>query len=545
MLPSVSMRVRLVEWRPCPPGLRRVVVVLGFIGLSLVATQCGTSPSEEEVQRRAQSTTHILLQEAFEKANQEHNLDLLERVAFAQARTGDVSSALQTMQSAGGDGFRARRFADISKELSARGDIDGAIQVASAIDAGSSDKKEALSDIAQAQANMGEIDEALRTSGELSGYLRADVLQAVALRQIQNNNIQDAFKTLSSIDVPGDVIHRSRILIAIAAKQSETNRLTDALNTVALVEDGKWKAAALSEVAQSLARRKQFILATKTANNIEDLYTKATTFTKLAQTRELLGDHSGAEQSREHAIELASSIPDAEFRNLALRAIAESAAGSQDWATALQVTSQISDVSHRIIALTSIAVAQRASGAIDASSITLASATEVVRSIKDSTARDNAYFQLVVMYTRVGDLQAAMAAASHLVDSQNISQCLAFSELAIAQGAAGDATSSVRSLESIHVENANGLTSCTKEGSRLVAVEAAVSASHLDAAVKIARADPEQCDLDKDIASGFARVRDLHSAARWTYTRGSDVLEGCALLGMAEGIVNRNVGQGQ
>jgi hypothetical protein len=147
---------------------------------------------------------------------------------------------------------------------------------------------------------------------------------------------------------------------------ADTNRLTDALNTVALVEDGKWKAAALSEVAQSLARRKQFNLATKTADNIEDLYTKTMTLTKLAQTRELLGDQSGAEKSREHAVELASSIPDAEYKNLALRAIAESAAGSHDWATALQVTSQISDVSHRIIALASIAVAQRASGAIDA-----------------------------------------------------------------------------------------------------------------------------------------------------------------------------------
>jgi hypothetical protein len=189
MLPSVAMRVRLVEWRPCRRGLTRVVAVLGFVGLSLAPTQCGTSPSEEEVQKRAQSTTHILLQEAFEKANQAHNLDLLERVALAQARTGDVFSARRTIQSAGGDGFRARRFVDMSKELSARGDIDGAIQVTSAIDAGSSAKKEALSDIAQAQANAGEIGDALRTSGELSGYLRADVLQAVALRQIQINDI--------------------------------------------------------------------------------------------------------------------------------------------------------------------------------------------------------------------------------------------------------------------------------------------------------------------------------------------------------------------
>jgi site-specific recombinase XerD len=103
--------------------------------------------------------------------------------------------------------------------------------------------------------------------------------------------------------LPGDVIHRSRILIAIAAKQSDTNRLTDALNTVALVEDGKWKAAALSEVAQSLARRKQFNLATNLLR-----HSRATMLdsvgTPIGTMQSLLG-HSTADISREiylHAV---------------------------------------------------------------------------------------------------------------------------------------------------------------------------------------------------------------------------------------------------
>lgn len=119
-----------------------------------------------------------------------------------RARAGDVSSALQTIQSAGSVEWRGHRFADVSKTLSAGGDIDGAIQVLSAIDASSSVKKEVVSEIAQAQANAGEISSAIKTAGELSGYLRADVLQAIALRQTQDNNIQDVFKTLDSIDLP-------------------------------------------------------------------------------------------------------------------------------------------------------------------------------------------------------------------------------------------------------------------------------------------------------------------------------------------------------
>jgi tetratricopeptide (TPR) repeat protein len=153
-----------------------------LVALSLVATQCGTSPSEEEVQKRAQSATLILLRQAFENASEEHDLGLLEEVAFAQARAGDVPSALQTIQSAGNVEWRARRFADLSKAMSASGNIDGAIQVASAIDASSPVKNEALSEIAQAQANAGDINSAIKTSGGLSGYLRVDVLRAVALR---------------------------------------------------------------------------------------------------------------------------------------------------------------------------------------------------------------------------------------------------------------------------------------------------------------------------------------------------------------------------
>ena len=103
----------------------------------------------------------------------------------------------------------------------------------------------------------------------------------------------------------------------------------------------------------------------------------------------------------------------------------------------------------------------------------------------------------------------------------------------------------MRSLKSIHFEDANGLTSCTKEGSRIAAVEAAVRASHLDAAVELARAGPVQCDVDRSIASGFVRVGNLHDSARWTLTRRSKVMEGCALLGMAEGILNRNVAHRQ
>lgn len=522
------------------PVLKIVAVALGFVALSLVAAQCGTSPSEQKVQKRAQSPAPILLQLAFEKAREEHDLDLLEKVAFVQAHAGDVSSALQTIQSASSVEWRSHRFADLSNTLSARGDIAGAIQVASAIDATSSVKKETLSEIGQAQANVGEISSALRTAGELSGYLKADILEAVALRQVQNNNIQDAYKTLASIDVPGDVVRRSRILIAIAVRRADANRMADALNTVALVDD-KWKATALSEVAQSLARQKQFTRATKIADSIEsDSYTKAMTFTKMAQTREKLGDKLGGEKIRYRAAQLAPAIPDDEYKNLALRAIAESAAEAHDWASALQVAAQVSNVSHRILALTSIAIAQRASGFRDASSTTLASANEVLRSTKDSEAADNARFWIVAMNVRVGDLPAAITAASRLADSKDISQCLAFSELAIAQGAAGDATGAVRSLDSIHVENANGLVSCTKEGSRNAAVEGAVRASHLDAAMYIAKMGPEQCDMDRSIASGLVRVGDVHGSARWTYTRGSKVMEGCALLGMAEETLNKN-----
>jgi hypothetical protein len=521
--------------------LKAGVIAFGLVALSLVATQCGTSPSEGEVEKRAQSPAPILLKLAFERASEEHDLDLLTMVALVQAHTGDVSSALRTIQSAASVDWRLHRFADLSKTLSAKGDIDGALQVASAIDASSSVKKEVLSEIAQAQANAGEISNAIKTAGELSGYLRADVLQAIALRQTQNKNIRDAFKTLASIDLPGDIVRRPRVLIAIAVRQADTNQVADALNTVALV-DGKWKATALSEVAQSLARQKHFVRASKIADSIEEeAYTKAMTFTKIAQTCETLGDKLRGEKIRHHATEVASSIPDAEYKNLAFRAIAESAAESHDWASALQAASQVSDVSHRILALTSIAVAQRASGFRDASSTTVASASEVLRVAKDSKAVENAYFWIVVMNVRVGDLPAAIAAASHLADSQDIDQCLAFSELALAQGAAGDARGALRSIESIHIENAGGLISCTKEGTRSVAVEGAVRAKHLDAAAEIARAGPERCDMDRFIASGLVSVGDVRGSARWTYTRGSKVMEGCALLGMAEGTLNRNV----
>src|SRR5260221_8410225 len=190
------------------PVSKIVVASFGLIAVTLSAIQCGTSHSEEQVQKRAQSPAPILLQQAFEKASEEHDLDLLEQVALVQARMGDISSALRTIGSAKLVGWRDRRFADLSKALSARGDIAGAIKVASAIDASSWSKKETLSEIGQAQANAGDISNATKTAGELPGYLRADVLQAIALRQVENDNIQDAFKTLASIDLPGDVVRR-------------------------------------------------------------------------------------------------------------------------------------------------------------------------------------------------------------------------------------------------------------------------------------------------------------------------------------------------
>ena len=519
------------------PSLRQVLTIaFAVVALSLAAEYGARYFSEQQVRKRALSPARVLLEQAFRTASEEHDLDLLVRIALVQANAGEVFAAVRTIRSAKSVEWRNDRFADLAGTLSARGQVAAALEVASAMEATFPGKPVTLSKVAQAQASAGDIAAAQETAGGLSGYLQADILEAVALRQVLDNDIRGAFRTFASIDLPGDVARRSRILIAIAVRLADSDRVADALGAAAKVHES-WKARALSEVSQALARRKHFTRAARIAASIRnDAYTQAMTFVELARTREKFGDKSGAERHR--AVELAAVIPAPEYKSLALRAAAESAAETGDWAAALAIAAEIGEIPHRMLALTSIAIAQRTSGAGDAGRATVASAGEVVRSAKGVEAADNALFWLVEMHVRMGDLPSALAAAPRLADANGISPCLAFSELAMAQAAAGDATGARRSLDSIRVENPNGLVSCTREGSRYAAVEAAVSAKHLHAAMSLAGAGAEQCDMDRSVAAGLVGIGDLDGSARWTYSRGSKLFEGCALLGMAEQTLN-------
>ena len=209
----------------------------------------------------------------------------LRAIAEAQAYAGDMQGALSAAGSIEGPPYplagnpQARAFSVIANTQAAAGDTRGAertvseaLSTARRIEKASPRAVEALSVIAEAQVAVGDtrgaertVAEALSTARRIDdATYRVEALSVIAKTQVAvgdtrgaERTVAEALSTARSIEYGEDMVskilvrNRAWALITIAEAQASTGDIQGALSIARSLEDGFYRARALSAIAKA------------------------------------------------------------------------------------------------------------------------------------------------------------------------------------------------------------------------------------------------------------------------------------------------------
>ena len=245
-------------------------------------------------------------------------------------------------------GVRAEALSAIAAAQAEVGDIAGALQTAGKIDYASAGKIDyaaslarALSAIAAAQAEAGDIAGALQTAGKIGdAHHRAEALSSIAAAQAEAGDKAGARATAAEALQIAEKITAGFLgtmaLIDIAAMQAEAGDIAGALQTAGKIGDAHYRAEALSSIAAAQAEagdktgaRATLAEALQTAGKIDYAVFLAGALSAIAATQAEAGDKAGARATLSEALQTAGKIGNAFNRARALSAIASALAKTE------------------------------------------------------------------------------------------------------------------------------------------------------------------------------------------------------------------------
>ena len=299
-------------------------------------------------------------------------ISTLVEIATAQAKTGDKIGARKTLAKAMQqtareipllDLLRDSFLYEIAKAQAEIGDIAEAMQIAGTIDEVGFLSR-AFRDIARVQADMGD-------------KLGAKEILTVAIQTVERiNNVASRAGALSGI---------ARVQADMGDKLGAKETLTEAIETAGRSNEVRSRAVALSQIAAAQADMGDEIGARETfaetmhaawrINNAGSCYS----FAPHRQAQADMGDEIGARKTLAEAMQTAREISSLEgipLRAWAFRDIARAQAEIGDIAKAMQIAGTIDEVGSRSGALSGIAVAQAEIGDIKGAMNTASKITE-------------------------------------------------------------------------------------------------------------------------------------------------------------------------
>lgn len=384
-----------------------------------------------ELLRREQNpAAHVALTRAAESAREMRpgvgRVHALQAVAVGQAKAGDLSKALVTVNLIESDKERAWALHEIARAQAASGDTAGAMQTVALI-GDDARRASALQAVAITLAETGDFFSAFGTVAHIADKAkRTEALGGIAVQQAKSGNVAGAQATVSTMAESGRDETLQEIAIALA-KQGNTQ---EALPIAMQVRNPYLKAEALVEVAKAEAR----------AGNCNAATTTLETAVRILQEQTpnyirslLLYEVSKVQADLRNipaAVQTAQKINELRFRKLAWRHIAVAQAELGDISTALETLSSLElEPEERQISLASIAVAQARGG-------DTAGALETLAGLDESLWRARALKRIGLAQLEAGNVEGALEIAGSTNDPS--ARMVLMEEIARVKGSQGE-----------------------------------------------------------------------------------------------------------
>ena len=445
----------------------------------------------------------------------------LRGIAAAQAEAGRFDVALDTAALIGDEYLRTGAWRQIAVARARAGDREAAVKLLDKVLQEAATFKnvhlirvEALIATAEAQAQIGDVPGALKTAvsvGNLRG--KAEALRNIVLVQAKDGDVKGALETAGAI---ADEKIKAQALRGIAVARAEKGDRDGALQIAAGIRDPYLKAGAVRRIAVASVVLKDRAAALDilkqaldSAGAIQGETEKADALGGITMAFLAAGDVNEAFRTVALIESAVAGKPQSEVaattRSEVLRAIAIAQAQAGDSPRALQTAGSIATPYMRASALSEVAVAQAERGDRIAAEATLRKAMQVSSAIRESTAKAPALLGIAQAYTKVGDRAAATRTFRQARQNVRVSdderyKTDALLDLAMVQSGAGDFSGAVETADGIRDVHARA------HAWRVVAT-----------------------------AQGGNR----ESVLSWIAKDGAPVKKAYALLGLAEGLLQR------
>ena len=360
------------------------------------------------------------------------------------------------------EGRRKSALAQIAELQAELGDVAGALQTAKKTYHTISSQARALASVVKAQAESGDIDGAFLTVREW-GHVRSKALALVSIGQVQAESgdraaavetFAAAVQMVWDIRYPdyNDYEFRVSLIAEIARVQAETGDIDGAFHTAITVRDAPSRTHVLASIAKSQPRSDDItgafqitdVLQMDMDNDYQGFY-RAQALAYVAEVQAKWGNQGIADETFSTALQTAREIEHARYRRDILESIAQAQANSGDIEGALQTVEEIDDGTYRGVALAYVAQAQANSGDIEG-------ALQTVEEIDDGTHRGVALAYVAQAQAKSGDIDGALQTVRKLEDQHFLSSSLfiALASVAKAQVDWGDIAGAVQTAETLH-----------------------------------------------------------------------------------------------
>ncbi len=394
----------------------------------------------------------------------------LRGVAGAQAEAGRFDVALDTASLIGDEYLKTGAWRQIAVAQARGGDRETAgkllsqvLQTVAAFKNGHLIRADALIATAEAQAQIGDVPGALKTTLSV-GNLRAkaEALRNIALVQAKGGDAKGALDTADTI---ADEKIKAQALRGIAAARAEAGDREGALQIAAAIRDPYLKAGAFRKIAVAPAILKDRAGALEVLKQALDIAgivqndnEKADALGGITMAFLAAGDVPGAFRTAA-LIESAFAgkpLPEvaATTKSEMLRAIAIAQARAGDSRGALQAVGSIGNPYMQASALAEIAVTQAERGDQLAAGATLRKALQIATAIQDFSAQAPALLGIAQAQAKVGDRAAATRTFRQARQTVRVSEderykTDALLDLAMVQSGAGDFSGAVETADGI------------------------------------------------------------------------------------------------
>lgn len=355
-----------------------LVIFVTFIGLIVYGgfSKDGISEARKILEQARETTTSI--PDRYQKSY------VLRGIALAQAKAGDLGSALETAGIIHDESQRAYALAGVALAQAKAGNRDSAAKTfQQASHLALSIKGHSILGIALQQANAGFTEDAYRTASSIKDSSQrisalASIAKTESMRKAEDGNVKGAIQICGTIQASDE---KALCLRFVAKVEAEGGNIEPSLKIIADITEPVWKAVALSDIARASAKAGK-------RNILAETYRKALVTTTV--------------------------IKDRNDQDFVLSLIAEAQAEGGDVIDALQTMAGIQKDYYKVKALISVGTAQQKLGDRGSFQNSFQQAFSMVASIPESDhqTRDALRFLICEAQVQAGDINGAIETAA-------------------------------------------------------------------------------------------------------------------------------------